>query len=163
MYIGYYKNNNVKIKIEATDIEITEISFIGSKTNLRIKDKINDNIIENENEIIKQCKEQLEKYFEGKLREFKINYKVEGTEFQEKVWKELLNVKYGTIISYKELAQRIGKPKAVRAVANAVGKNKIGIIIPCHRIIGSNGALTGYAGGLENKRYLLRLENAIIN
>ena len=67
-------------------------------------------------------------------------------------------MKYGTTISYKQLAQRIERPKAVRAVANAVGRNKIGIIIPCHRIIGSNGKLTGYAGGIENKKYLLELE-----
>ena len=147
MYIGFYKNSKVKIKIEANDKEITGISFVNDiQTNA------------NKNNLIKQCKEQLDKYFKKQLKEFNIKYKVEGTEFQKKVWKELLQIKYGTNISYKQLAERIGKPTAVRAVANAVGKNKIGIIIPCHRIIGSNGTLTGYAGGLENKKYLLELE-----
>lgn len=150
MYIGYYKNNKVNIKIEANETEITDISFIQNNSETEEQEK--------ESQMIKQCKEELEKYFRGELKHFKIKYHTQGTEFQEKVWKELLNVKYGTTISYKELAKRIGKPTAIRAVANAVGKNKIGIIIPCHRIIGSNGTLTGYAGGLENKKYLLGIE-----
>ena len=150
MFIGYYKNSKVNIKIEANETEITDITFI--QNNSETEDQ------EQENQIIKQCKEELEKYFRGELKSFKTKYKMQGTEFQEIVWKELLNVNYGTTISYKELAKRIGRPTAVRAVANAVGKNKIGIIIPCHRIIGSNGTLTGYAGGLNNKKYLLEIE-----
>lgn len=150
MYIGYYKNNKVNIKIEASETEITDISFIQNNSETEEQEK--------ENQVIKQCKEELEKYFRGELKKFKIKYHTQGTEFQEKVWKELLNVKYWTTISYKELAKRIGRPTSVRAVANAVGKNKIGIIIPCHRIIGSNGTLTGYAGGIQNKRYLLEIE-----
>lgn len=153
MYIGYYKNNKVNIKIEANETEITDISFIQNNSETEEQEK--------ESQMIKQCKEELEKYFRGELKNFKIKYYTQGTEFQEKVWKELLNVKYGTTISYKELAKRIGKPTAIRAVANAVGKNKIGIIIPCHRIIGSNGTLTGYAGGLENKKYLLDIERKV--
>lgn len=153
MYIGYYKNNKVNIKIEASETEITDISFIQNNYQAEEQEKVN--------QVIKQCKEELEKYFRGELKNFKIKYHTQGTEFQEKVWKELLNVKYGTTISYKELAKRIGRPTSVRAVANAVGKNKIGIIIPCHRIIGSNGTLTGYAGGLENKKYLLEIERRV--
>lgn len=156
MYKGYYKKDNMKIKIIANEKHITEISFI--KNNRKINAQNNINKDRNENVIIEECKEQLKKYFEGELKEFKINYSIKGTEFEQIVWKELLNVKYGTTISYKQLAQRIERPKAVRAVANAVGRNKIGIIIPCHRIIGSNGKLTGYAGGIENKKYLLELE-----
>lgn len=153
MYIGYYKNNKVNIKIEASETEITDISFIQNNSEAEEQEKVN--------QVIKQCKEELKKYFRGELKNFKIKYHTQGTEFQEKVWKELLNVKYGTTISYKELAKRIGRPTSVRAVANAVGKNKIGIIIPCHRIIGSNGTLTGYAGGIQNKRYLLEIERRV--
>lgn len=153
MYISYYKNEKVTIKIKSTVNSITEITFIKEKDN--IEDETT------ENPLIKQCKKQLDAYFKGKLKQFNIKYEYSGTPFQEKVWKELLNIEYGTTISYKELAQRIGSPKSVRAVANAVGKNKIGIIIPCHRIIGSNGTLTGYAGGLENKKYLLEIENSL--
>ncbi len=151
MYVGFYKNDKVNVKIISNGDKITELSFINYKSNEQ----------EIENDVIKQCKQEIDKYFKKQLKEFKVKYKIKGTEFQEKVWKELLNVKYGTTISYKELAKRIGKPSAVRAVANAVGKNKIGIIIPCHRIIGSNGSLTGYAGGLENKKYLLQIEESI--
>lgn len=153
MYTSYYKNEKVTIKIKSTENSITEITFV------KEKDDIED--VTTENPLIKQCKKQLDDYFKGKLKRFNIKYEYSGTPFQEKVWKELLNIEYGTTISYKELAKRIGSPKSVRAVANAVGKNKIGIIIPCHRIIGSNGTLTGYAGGLENKKYLLEIENSI--
>lgn len=150
MYTSYYKNEKVMIKIKSNEDSVTEITFVKDKND--IEDETEENLI------IKQCKEQLDEYFEGERKEFSIKYIYSGTEFQERVWKELLNVGYGTTISYKELAKRVGNPKAVRAVANAVGKNKIGIIIPCHRIIGSNGTLTGYAGGLENKKYLLEIE-----
>lgn len=153
MYTSYYKNEKITIKIKSTQYSITEITFVKGK------DDIEDETTENS--LIRQCKKQLDDYFKGKLKKFNIKYEYSGTPFQEKVWKELLNIEYGTTISYKELAQRIGSPKSVRAVANAVGKNKIGVIIPCHRIIGTNGTLTGYAGGIENKRYLLEIENSI--
>ncbi|MCI8486744.1 MAG: methylated-DNA--[protein]-cysteine S-methyltransferase [Clostridia bacterium] len=153
MYTSYYKNEKITIKIKSTKYSITEITFVKGK------DDIEDETTENS--LIRQCKKQLDDYFKGKLKKFNIKYEYSGTPFQEKVWKELLNIEYGTTISYKELAQRIGSPKSVRAVANAVGKNKIGVIIPCHRIIGTNGTLTGYAGGIENKRYLLEIENSI--
>lgn len=150
MYTSYYKNEKVMIKIKSNEDSVTEITFVKDKND--IEDETEENLI------IKQCKEQLDEYFEGERKEFRIKYIYSGTKFQERVWKELLNVGYGTTISYKELSKRVGNPKAVRAVANAVGKNKIGIIILCHRIIGSNGTLTGYAGGLENKKYLLEIE-----
>lgn len=115
----------------------------------------NSNII---NPIIEKCKKQLEEYFEKTRIEFDLTLKLQGTDFQKQVWEELLNIPYGKTCSYKEIAIRIGKPKAVRAVANAIGKNPIWIIIPCHRVIGSDGSLTGYAGGLEVKKELLSLE-----
>jgi len=101
---------------------------------------------------------QLRAYFAGDLREFDIPLLMEGTEFQKRVWESLQAIPYGETISYGELAKRIGDPKAVRAVGAANGQNPIPIIVPCHRVIGSNGSLTGFGGGLENKKKLLELE-----
>jgi methylated-DNA-[protein]-cysteine S-methyltransferase len=100
----------------------------------------------------------LEMYFAGKLEVFDIALEPSGTEFQKSVWKALLNVAHGQTISYAELSHRIGNPAAIRAAAAAVGKNPISVVIPCHRIIGTNGSLTGYAGGLDRKAHLLALE-----
>lgn len=101
---------------------------------------------------------ELDAYFHKELTTFTVPIHSPGTPFQTEVWNALRQVPYGTTLSYKEHSERMGKPKAVRAVANANGKNRIAIIIPCHRIIGSNGKLTGYAGGLHRKEYLLELE-----
>lgn len=103
----------------------------------------------------------LDEYFSGHRITFDIPVLFTGTEFQESVWKELSTIPYGTTISYYELACRIGNPKAVRAVASANRANPISIIVPCHRVIGLNGRLTGYGGGLPAKEFLLRLENAL--
>lgn len=111
-----------------------------------------------ETEVIMQTKKQLEEYFEGKRKEFNVPLEVKGTEFQEKVWKALLEIPYGETRSYLDIAKRIGNPKASRAVGMANNKNKIMIIIPCHRVIGSNKKLVGYAGGLEVKKRLLEIE-----
>lgn len=101
---------------------------------------------------------QLDEYFAGQRRRFDIPLLLIGTEFQKKVWQALLEIHYGATISYGELASRIGMPHAVRAVANANGANAISIFAPCHRVIGSDNSLTGYAGGLPAKQYLLGLE-----
>jgi len=101
---------------------------------------------------------QLRAYFAGELERFDFPLSPEGTPFQQKVWNELCEIPYGTTISYGELARRIGNPKASRAVGLANGSNPIPIVIPCHRVIGSNGKLTGYGGGLEIKEKLLALE-----
>lgn len=101
---------------------------------------------------------QLRAYFAGDLREFDVRLAPKGTLFRQRVWKELLNIPYGETISYGELARRIGSPMGSRAVGLANGANPISIIVPCHRVIGSNGKLTGYGGGLKNKEWLLALE-----
>ena len=101
---------------------------------------------------------QLRAYFAGELRDFDLSLAPEGTPFQLRVWRELRNIPYGQTISYGELARRIGSPNASRAVGLANGANPISIVVPCHRVIGSNGKLTGYGGGLENKERLLALE-----
>ena len=103
---------------------------------------------------------QLDEYFAGARREFDVPLLFTGTDFQQKVWNALLAIPYGQTVSYGDMARQIGRPGAVRAVANANGANAISIFVPCHRVIGSNGTLTGYAGGLEAKEFLLKLENA---
>lgn len=104
---------------------------------------------------------QLDEYFDGKRQNFDIPLLFVGTDFQKKVWDTLLTIPFGKTVSYREIATRIGNPKAVRAVANANGANSISIFAPCHRVIGSDHTLTGYGGGLPAKEYLLKLEKAI--
>lgn len=116
------------------------------------------NSIKKETELIKNAKKQLDEYFAGIRKEFDIPIKLEGTDFQIKVWKELLKIPYGEICTYLDIAKRIGNPKGSRAVGMANNKNKIMIIVPCHRVIGSNKKLVGYAGGLDVKEKLLKLE-----
>ena len=102
---------------------------------------------------------QLQEYFEGKRKQFTIRLNPQGTNFQKKVWQKLLEIPFGTTISYQQLSNQLGDSKAIRAVANANSKNPLWIIIPCHRVIGSDGSLTGYAGGLWRKKWLLEHEN----
>ncbi|MEP0766825.1 MAG: methylated-DNA--[protein]-cysteine S-methyltransferase [Fimbriimonadia bacterium] len=108
--------------------------------------------------ILRRAEEQLRAYFDGVLREFDLPLCLEGTEFQREVWHELLDVPYGTTTTYGALARCLGRPDAVRAVAGAIARNPISIIIPCHRVVGTRGCLTGYAGGTDRKRYLLDFE-----
>lgn len=108
--------------------------------------------------VLEETKRQLDEYFAGKRKSFDIQLRMVGTCFQQQVWNALTDIPYGATKSYKDIAQSIGKPQAVRAVAGAVGANGISILIPCHRVIGSDNSLTGYAGGLEAKRELLRIE-----
>jgi methylated-DNA-[protein]-cysteine S-methyltransferase len=103
--------------------------------------------------------EQLEAYFAGDLVEFDVVVELEGTEFQRRVWSALLEIPYGETWSYGELAAHIGQPTASRAVGLANGRNRVAIIVPCHRVIGANGSMTGYGGGLDRKRWLLGLEH----
>ena len=108
--------------------------------------------------VFTQTKRELDAYFQGKLRAFTIPLAPHGTDFQKRAWIALSQIPYGQTRTYGQQAQSIGSPAAVRAIGAANGKNPIGIIVPCHRVIGANGALTGYAGGLHNKEYLLKLE-----
>ena len=116
------------------------------------------NSIQKETSLIKNTKQQLDEYFAGKRKKFDIPIKLDGTDFQIKVWKELLKIPYGETCSYLDIAKCIGNPKAYRAVGMANNKNKIIIIVPCHRVIGSNKKLVGYACGLDVKEKLLELE-----
>lgn len=110
---------------------------------------------------IKECLTQLDEYFAGTRTQFDLKLNPQGTAFQQKVWKELLNIPYNKVRTYLEQTKAIGDVKAIRAVATANGKNPIWIVIPCHRVIGSDGSLTGYAGGLWRKKWLLEHENPV--
>lgn len=118
----------------------------------------NDIQEQNSCEVLAKCKEQLENYFSGRSIAFDLPLKPEGTEFQEKVWAELLKIPYGETITYMDLAVRLGDPKAIRAVGAANGRNPIAILIPCHRVIGAGNKLIGYAGGIWRKKILLEIE-----
>lgn len=110
---------------------------------------------------LKQAVEQLQDYFDGKRTTFSFKINPTGTEFQKKVWQQLLKIPYGKTYSYLELSKKLGDVKAIRAVATANGKNPLWIVIPCHRVIGADGSLTGYAGGLWRKKWLLDHENPV--
>jgi methylated-DNA-[protein]-cysteine S-methyltransferase len=110
-------------------------------------------------EVLQDCAYQLTEYFEGKRRAFSLKLNPNGTPFQKKVWRYLETIPYGTTISYSELSKKIGDIKAIRAVAAANGKNPLWIIVPCHRVIGSDGSLVGYAGGLGRKQWLINHES----
>lgn len=127
----------------------------------RICRHLNAEYEEGTSPVIEQTIGQLEEYFAGKRTEFTIPVVFTGSEFQCRVWGELMKIPYGTTISYAELARRIHNPKAVRAVASANATNPISIFVPCHRVIGSNHKLTGYGGGLEAKQALLALEKRV--
>lgn len=124
----------------------------------RVQKGLNAIFVEEESKVLNLAAEELQAYFKGLRTTFDIPLLLVGTGFQKSVWQELLQIPFGTTASYKDLAQNIDYGTAVRAVASAIGANAISIFIPCHRIIGSNGSLTGYAGGLKAKKKLLELE-----
>ncbi|MDL2144066.1 methylated-DNA--[protein]-cysteine S-methyltransferase [Flavobacterium tructae] len=109
--------------------------------------------------VLEEAVSQLQEYFDGKRTDFDLKLNPKGTDFQQKVWKSLLEIPYGKTISYMDQTKKLGDVKAIRAVASANGKNPLWIVVPCHRVIGTNGSLTGYAGGLSRKKWLLEHEN----
>jgi methylated-DNA-[protein]-cysteine S-methyltransferase len=110
--------------------------------------------------LLRQARRELAEYFAGRRRRFSVALDPQGTDFQRSVWKQIAKVGFGETLTYGELAQRAGRPGGARAAGAATGRNPLGIVVPCHRILGANGSLTGYAGGLQRKRALLALENA---
>ena len=115
-----------------------------------------------ETPVIKEAFRQLSEYFSGKRKTFNLPLLLKGTDFQKQVWQALLKIPFGETRSYKQIAEAIGNPKAVRAVGMANNKNPLLIVVPCHRVIGANGKLVGYAVGLDKKEYLLRLEGSLL-
>ena len=110
-------------------------------------------------ENLKECVSQLREYFDGNRNDFTFKMNPQGTDFQQKVWQELLNIPFGKTMSYLDLSKKLGDVKAIRAVASANGRNPLWIVVPCHRVIGTDGSLTGYAGGLWRKKWLLEHES----
>ena len=137
------------LKIDGNDQCITSIAFCTSEP------KVSENLPELYLNLI----HQFDDYFTYRKWTFNVPLQPHGTDFQKKVWIELQKIPFGKTISYQELANRLGNPKVIRAAASANGKNPIAILIPCHRVIGKDGSLTGYAGGLERKKFLLELES----
>lgn len=151
LYYTYYQSPIGLIKIAGTDHYVAELSFIDKPEQMKHGEP-------GISEVMHQCTEQLIEFFSGKRKVFDIPVHQPGTFFQQKVWGELLQIPYGKTISYLELSRLTGDEKAIRAVAATNGKNKIGIIIPCHRVIGSDKSLVGYAGGVWRKKWLLQHE-----
>lgn len=154
LYSTYYHSPVGVLKISATETFVTEVSFFDKveKTESRKK---------NMPPALIQCIEQLIQYFHGERRQFELIIEQEGTAFQKSVWNELMAIPFGKTISYLDLARRMGDTKATRAVAGANGRNNVAIIVPCHRVIGSNKELIGYGGGLWRKKWLLEHEMKI--
>ena len=125
----------------------------------RINEYFGDNITYGTSKFIELAEDELNQYLLGKLKIFTIPLDIRGNEFQLKVWDALLQIKYGKTVSYLDIAKQIKRPKAVRAIANANGQNGLAVIIPCHRVIGSDGSLTGYGGGIAIKKKLLQIES----
>lgn len=152
LYTCKYQFENISLYLVATETHLINIQFTQPQKALL-----------QTTELLSMATIQLDEYFQGKRTTFSLPFKLIGTPFQLAVWKELQNIPYGQTTSYKEIAQKINKPKACRAVGMANNKNPLPIIIPCHRVIGSNGKLIGYAGGLNLKNYLLELEKSHTN
>lgn len=149
VYMAYYQSPIGTIEIRGTQDGILSVMFLEAaevKTSEAMP------------VCLKQCINQLDQYFRGQLREFSVPLIMQGTDFQKRVWETLQTIPFGTTLSYRDIAVRIDNPRAVRAVGNANGKNLHSIIIPCHRVIGSQGSLTGYEGGLWRKEWLLAHE-----
>lgn len=151
-YSCKYQFENISLYLVATETHLINIQFTQPQKALL-----------QTTELLSMATIQLDEYFQGKRTTFSLPFKLTGTPFQLAVWKELQNIPYGQTTSYKEIAQKINKPKAYRAVGMANNKNPLPIIIPCHRVIGSNGKLIGYVGGLNLKNYLLELEKSHTN
>ncbi len=156
-YISYYNSPLGEILLSSDDIGLTGLWFKNQKfyaAGLAADYKKKDT------EFINQAKKWLDIYFAGRNPDFIPELHLTDTDFRLKVWKELLKIPYGHVITYSELAHKINPKSFPRATGNAVGRNKISVIIPCHRVVGKNNSLTGYAGGLERKIQLLKLENS---
>jgi methylated-DNA-[protein]-cysteine S-methyltransferase len=165
--IQYYKTKIGELILGSFDEKLCLLDFRYRKmrktVDNRIKKGLNAEFVENDNQILEKTRKQIDEYLNGDRKKFDIPLLMVGTDFQKSVWNALMKVPYGSTSSYLQLAKNINNEKAVRAVASANGANSIGLIIPCHRIIGSNGELVGYGGGLSVKKRLLTKEKSEIN
>ncbi|HIP11401.1 MAG TPA: methylated-DNA--[protein]-cysteine S-methyltransferase [Arcobacter sp.] len=165
--IQYYKNQYANIILGSFENKLCLLDFryrkLREAVDNRLKKGLNAIFVEQDDDILRDTRKQLDEYFLMQRKVFDIPLLTVGSDFQKSVWEGLLKIPYGTTCSYLQLATNINNEKAVRAVANANGANALGIIIPCHRIIGKNGTLTGYGGGLPLKKKLLELENNLFS
>ncbi len=143
----YYSSPLGLMEIQATELGLRAANFANEKILTEVENMYNQLAIK-----------QLDAYFNGQIKDFDLPLDLEGTDFQKRVWNELLKIPFGKTKSYMDIARAIGDPKTIRAVGMANGSNKIAIIVPCHRVIGSDGSLTGYAGGMARKKWLLEFE-----
>ena len=154
-YYDHFQSPHGRMLLVADDKGLASVSFAGQKYAPRVaRDWTRDSA----HAPIAKAKRELAEYFAGRRKRFSVKLSPQGTPFQRKVWKAIAQVAFGKTIAYAELARRAGCPGSTRAAGAATGRNPIGVIVPCHRIVGSNGSLTGYAGGLAKKRALLALE-----
>ena len=164
--IQYYKTKYANFILGSFNNKLCLLDFryrkMRTTVDNRLKQGLQAEFIEQDDEVLKETRKQLDEYFNMTRKEFDIPLITVGTDFQKSVWDGLLKVPYGTTSSYLQLAKNINNEKAVRAVANANGANSMAIIIPCHRIIGTNGELTGFGGGLPLKKRLLKLEQNLL-
>ncbi len=157
-YRSYYRSGIGLLEIIVTDdavvsLEFAEEEYLDNNTDDIIYMKKTD-----QHPLLKACTRQLDEYLKGRRKEFTLKLQPEGTDFQKRAWEELRKIPYGETISYGEQARRLGNKNACRAVGGANGKNKISIIIPCHRVIGKDGSLTGFGAGIQKKKWLLKHE-----
>ena len=150
IYRAYYRSEIGLLEIMGTQKEILSVNFVKKKGQGETTFS----------PALKTCLRQLDEYFRGKRQKFSVRLRLGGTAFQNRVWRELLKVGFGKTASYRDIAKAAGRPRAVRAVGNTNRLNPVGIIVPCHRIIGSDGKLVGYGGGLWRKKWLLEHEQA---
>lgn len=151
MATAYIRSPIGLVRVEESSGKITRVSWLPLSARRRAQS--------NPPPVLTKCAEELKRYFARRLKKFSIPILLSGSHFQKNVWKELRKLPIGSTVSYKQIAGRIGKPRAVRAVANAVGDNRIPILIPCHRVIAHDGGLGGYASGVRRKRWLLKHEH----
>ena len=156
-YHSFFTIDNIHFTIITSTNGIREIIFNLEKDNSKLVNTIH---LQPEDPDMFNVYPQLKEYFNGERKQFDLPLEIEGTNFQKRVWNELLKIPYGRTISYKELAVRLGDEKVIRAAASANGSNPLPVVIPCHRVIGSDGSLIGYGGGLEIKEKLLVLEGS---
>jgi methylated-DNA-[protein]-cysteine S-methyltransferase len=147
-YTSYYISPIGIIEISATERDLISVLFVDAETK-----------ISGTNAVLEECKKQLSEYFQGDRKDFSLPYVLVGTDFQKATWNKLKSIEYGETKSYSELAEELDSPKSARAVGTTNGKNSLLIILPCHRIVGQDGSLTGYAGGLWRKKWLLEHES----
>ncbi len=148
------------MRLVANDKGLSGIFFIGQRWDVAVQSdwKRLDNLHDPEARVLLLADQQLKQYWQGDRTDFSLPLAPTGTQFQQSVWLQISTVKYGKFITYGDIAHRLGNPKASRAVGAATGKNPLSIVVPCHRILGGNQQLTGYAGGLDRKQYLINLE-----